>query len=195
MKVIQEILAPQETANDRSIEITNLCFQNGDKVFKGDVILDFETTKSSVSIEAEADGFIYYFCSKGDDVEVGNLLLHITKSPGEKLKQSKKSSSKKNSKNDETKVNFSRSALELIALENISKDKFNDMLFVTEEDVIKMIAKKDAETSVSWDVIEKNIIEGIVPYLVFGGGGHTNNLIEIFSTNETLKFFLKDNRK
>jgi len=185
MILVQEILAPQETVNDGTIQITKLCFNNGDKVCIGDELLDLETTKSSLSIEAEFDGFIHYFCEEGDDVEVGSLLIHITESPNGKLEVPKKTSSKSSSEDDEAKINFSESALKLIELENISKDHFVDMLFVTKEDVKKILDKNGAESDVSWNVIENNIIEGIVPYLVFGGGGHTNNLIEIFVTNES----------
>jgi len=175
MILVQEILAPQETVNDGTIQITKLCFNNGDKVCIGDELLDLETTKSSLSIEAEVDGFIHYFCEEGDDVEVGSLLIHITESPNGKLEVPKKTSSKSSSEDDEAKINFSESALKLIELENISKDHFVDMLFVTKEDVEKILDKNGAESDVSWNVIENNIIEGIVPYLVFGGGGHTNN--------------------
>ena len=59
------------------------------------------------------------------------------------------------------------------------------MLFVTKEDLINFLDKKGVKEEISWNVIENNILEGIVPYVVFGGGGHTNNLIEIFVNNES----------
>ena len=77
MNILEEILVPQESVNDNNVIITKLFFQNGDHVKKGDIILEFETSKSIVEIESNFDGFIIYYFESGDEVNVGNVIAKI----------------------------------------------------------------------------------------------------------------------
>jgi len=70
---------PAEDVNDEKAKIVTLNFVSGKRVNKGDLIYSFETTKAVVEVETEYDGFIQYFVSEGDDLEIGSLVCEISK--------------------------------------------------------------------------------------------------------------------
>ena len=56
--------------------------ESGDAVTKGDVLLEVETDKTTVEIEAEEDGFLVDVCaSAGDEVPVGKVIARISDKP------------------------------------------------------------------------------------------------------------------
>src|SRR5438128_8921495 len=77
MNVLQEILVPLLSVNDQSLTIQELTFSQGEKVKKGDIIAVLETSKTTYTVEAEADGYISYFCKAGDDLPVNEILAKI----------------------------------------------------------------------------------------------------------------------
>ena len=183
MAVVQEIYVPQETVNDQSVLVTKLFFKNGDKVSAGNELLELETTKSTFTLEAGRAGYIHYVCKKDDVFDVGELLLQITDFPNEDSIKQKEPISSNFTEVEALKTNFSDSALRLIEKENISKESFTGMIFVSVEDVNRVLEKMDETRDVAWETIEKNFSDRMIPYLIFGGGYHTSNIIEIILTN------------
>jgi len=80
MAVLLEIYVPKEIVNDKFVKIVKLYFKSGDAIKKGDVLVDLETSKTIISIQADLDGFINIFCKEYDDVEINALLMNITSS-------------------------------------------------------------------------------------------------------------------
>ena len=80
MAVLLEIYVPKEIVNDKFVKIAKLYFKTGDAIKKGDLLVDLETSKTIVSVEAEIDGFIDIFCTKGEDVKKDSLLMNIVDS-------------------------------------------------------------------------------------------------------------------
>jgi 2-oxoglutarate dehydrogenase E2 component (dihydrolipoamide succinyltransferase) len=83
MSILQEILVPQETVNDEFVTMAKNYYDNGDKVKPGDVLVDIETSKAVVAIEAAQEGFVEYLCEEGDDVTVGDVIIRIHDKPTE----------------------------------------------------------------------------------------------------------------
>ncbi len=77
MILLQEIKAPLDSVNDDTLLVIELKLSDGDKVVSGDVIIELETSKAIVTIEAEVDGVIKYLCEEGSDINVGHVLANI----------------------------------------------------------------------------------------------------------------------
>lgn len=138
MKVLQEIIAPQETVNEEFVTITHIHFSTGDKVKKGNTLIEIETSKATSSIESEADGYVEYFCKVGDDVEVGEIMVKVYDSFD---KQSADAAEDESDDDDLSDITFSKSALELIESEKLDKRLFKDYDFVTLDDVREILNK------------------------------------------------------
>src|SRR6201995_202430 len=77
MAVLQEIKVPLVSVNDRSLTVVEIPFSSGDKVNKGDVILVFETSKTTYDVEAQVDGYIQYLCVADRDYDVNAVVAKI----------------------------------------------------------------------------------------------------------------------
>lgn len=135
MKIIEEIIIPQESVNDQNVIVVELFFKNGDAVKNGDVILEIETSKSIVTVETQKDGFIEYYCKVGDKVDVGAVVSKIfdvyEKNENNIVVETKEVLATTN--NDISfETIFSNKAQALIEKNNISKDKFLGLDFVNE---------------------------------------------------------------
>jgi len=156
MSVLLEIYVPKETVSDEFATIAKLYFKSGDAIKKGDVLVDLETSKTIVSIEAEMDGFIDIFCKEGEDVEISSLLMNIVDSMNteEQVNIVSNNITEPEVEEIDTDTIFSKKALELIKTNNIPKSKFSNKDFVNEEDVLnvsnpKEENKKPKETNLS----------------------------------------------
>ncbi len=142
MTILQKITVPHESVNDQYLTVITLCFKSGDIVKKNDIILELETSKTLLTVEAQADGFISYFCDKGDEVAVNDLIAQITDEPylHEELlvttHENDKKSEIKSEKRTDVETIFSIKAMEIIAKEGIKKELFNEFDFVTETVVL-----------------------------------------------------------
>jgi pyruvate/2-oxoglutarate dehydrogenase complex dihydrolipoamide acyltransferase (E2) component len=77
MNILKEIRVPQESVNDDTVNVVRLGFAHGAAVTAGDVVIELETSKVNVSLEAEVDGFVHYVCKEGDEVAVNTLIVVI----------------------------------------------------------------------------------------------------------------------
>ncbi len=77
MAVLQEIKVPLLAVNDTSLTVVAISFTSGQKVKKGDQLMVFETSKTTYEVEAEAEGYVQYFCETGKDYEVNELVAKI----------------------------------------------------------------------------------------------------------------------
>ena len=63
---------------DWSGKVVEIYVNKGDKVSRGDALLDVEIEKAILTIESEVEGIIKkIYVSKGDEVYPGDLLLEI----------------------------------------------------------------------------------------------------------------------
>lgn len=136
MAVLQEINVPQETVSDEYATVAKLYVKNGDKVSKGNALVDLETSKTIITIEAETDGYVQIYCKEGDDVKIGALLIKIVDSLEVKKEDI---STKLVMSKVESNAIFSKEALNLIKKHNISEEIFNDYDFVSKDDVLKIV--------------------------------------------------------
>lgn len=148
MSILNEIKVPLISVNDTSLTVVSLSFANGDAVKKGDIILVFETSKTTYDVIAEADGFVQYLCEEDTDYAVNDIVAKIVSDVNEidKTIVSKKSQNAPASKSInapsvkvvsdwEGETLFTAAALELMESSGIKKDAFAGRDFVNKYDV------------------------------------------------------------
>jgi len=143
MKVLQEIYVPHESVNDQKLIVVGMNFKTGDKVKKDDVVIELETSKAIVTLEAAVSGYIVYHCDLNDDVEVNRLVVQITD-----VKQKANNTNRGNSRNivaadSEAVTNiepqFSKRALALLNEKKLSKHIFKGQGFITEDTILNYL--------------------------------------------------------
>jgi pyruvate/2-oxoglutarate dehydrogenase complex dihydrolipoamide acyltransferase (E2) component len=147
MSLLSEIFVPQETVNDEFATVTKIYFKNGDAVKAGDPLIDLETSKSVVTIDAEVAGYIDLFCREGEDVANGALLLKIVDTVDSLRSDNEKADSRVQAVASGNTL-FSRKALLLMEEHSVPKASFEGADFVNEADVaISLNLKKDVKSS------------------------------------------------
>ena len=77
--MIQEVTVPRLSANEDEILVTEIVVEEGERVEAGDELFVLETTKISVSVEAEEDGYVRrIFLVPGEMAEVGAVAMLLT---------------------------------------------------------------------------------------------------------------------
>ena len=108
-----DLKIPRENANDDTVLINKIFFKNGDKVNKGDVLFEFETSKASIEFEAPEIGILYDFTiTEGAQVSVDTIIGSIKKEAMAVAKNKKTiilSADNENNKNKDD-INISNSA-------------------------------------------------------------------------------------
>jgi pyruvate/2-oxoglutarate dehydrogenase complex dihydrolipoamide acyltransferase (E2) component len=85
MALLAEIKVPLLAVNDTTLTVAELACAAGTKVKTGDVIMVFETSKTTYDVEAVAEGFIQYCCEAGQDYEVDEVVARIYSEAAEAL--------------------------------------------------------------------------------------------------------------
>ena len=83
MALLQEIQVPLIAVNDTSLTVVEINAAAGSKVKKGDLLMVFETSKTTYDVEAETDGYIQYLCEVDHDYEVNAVVARIFSEPAE----------------------------------------------------------------------------------------------------------------
>lgn len=83
MPVVQEIKVPLLAVNDTELTVVDIPYAQGSPVKKGDVIIVFESSKTTYDVVAEADGYVSYACEQGQDYEVNQVIAGIYSSKEE----------------------------------------------------------------------------------------------------------------
>jgi pyruvate/2-oxoglutarate dehydrogenase complex dihydrolipoamide acyltransferase (E2) component len=126
MALLQEIKVPLLSVNDTSLTIIETTLKTGDAVSVGQVILVFETSKTSYEVIAESSGYIQYLSAVGEDYAVNETVALIFSDPKEtdasivvSIKKSPKTQFRNTTdRNGETQ--FSAAARKLIDENNLS---------------------------------------------------------------------------
>jgi len=160
MPLLQQIKVPLISVNDTSLTVVDIPFSTGDKIKKGDIILEFETSKTTYDVRAEEDGYIQYLCENGNDYDVNDIVAIIYSEANEikKIVVEKKVENKSAVK-DHVKIEsigtwegdtfFSASANVLIDSSGTDRNKFKGRDFVSKEDVEEILGLKKSGNKVS----------------------------------------------
>ena len=78
-KILHSYIVEKEGVSDNGYELTSVNFSNGNLIKKGDVLLEYETSKTAVEVISEFDGHFYTPFNEGDEIKVGDVVAYITK--------------------------------------------------------------------------------------------------------------------
>lgn len=74
-----KITAPSVNVNDEFVTLMEWTRKNGEFVKKGEIIFIIETTKATVEVESDFDGYLFYLDNLvGSKIKVGNLMALIS---------------------------------------------------------------------------------------------------------------------
>jgi pyruvate/2-oxoglutarate dehydrogenase complex dihydrolipoamide acyltransferase (E2) component len=144
MALLQEITVPLLAVNDTTLTVVDVAFPNGQPVKKVDIILVFETSKTTYEVTAESDGFIEYLCEADRDYEVNQVVARIFSTASEIVKDRilakehtpRVEATTRNIANDWTgDTLFSLEAIHLIESLRIDRSAFKGRDFVSRQDV------------------------------------------------------------
>lgn len=172
-----KIIVPKDNVSDEFYQLIQWLFVDGDRVRKGEVIALLETSKATIDIFAESDGFIFTNANSGDEVRVGSVLGVICsesiKPDFEHIGSNRETPT--NTKNEKSSIvcdsNFSKKARQLIEKHKLDPLLFSDLSLVRESDVEKYLNKAHQPKSIS---------NGLFPRIVvYGGGGLGKMIIDL----------------
>jgi pyruvate/2-oxoglutarate dehydrogenase complex dihydrolipoamide acyltransferase (E2) component len=72
-----DFIVPRDNVNDESVIVRSLYANSGDYVNKGQLVLEVETSKTNIAIEAPEDGYILHKLESGVELKVGELMFSI----------------------------------------------------------------------------------------------------------------------
>ncbi len=143
-------------------------------VQQGEILCTLETTKSTVDVTAEVDGYVVGLSfTVGQTIQAGEILAYLAESPDWNppaqltIPKDQKLSRPSN-------LRISQPALTLAQLHNVDLAHFSGDVFVTEKmvrDLIEQSQLPGAERQ--WGTFDPNSI------IIYGGGGHGKALIDL----------------
>lgn len=143
MKLLETIYTPQESVNDDFLSLLTVMVKSGDPIKKGQLIAEMETSKAVVEVHSPADGYILVHVQANTDVKVGTRMFEVFDSPvsGDMITPAITTTTHAVAAShvQETAVVntvFSKAALAYIEKNNIDKNRFKGLAFVTTKDII-----------------------------------------------------------
>lgn len=157
MAPVQEIKVPLLAVNDTSLTVVDIPFTHGAAVKKGDVVVVFESSKTTYDVVAETDGYISYICETGEDYDVNAVIANIYNTPEElpTIKQEQQQKVMPLAVKEhlaeaiavwEGDTMFSPAAVALMKTHNLAAETFSGRDFVSKSDIEQYlgITKKTA---------------------------------------------------
>jgi len=119
MAVIHTIDTPKDNSDD-ALLVRKLYYSNNDKIKKNDELIDLETSKTAIIIEAPIDGYIEYVVTSGQSVSIGETVIHIHDEPF-----TEKTTGENSGDTDSSAIDFSRKIISKQAQQYITDNKID----------------------------------------------------------------------
>lgn len=71
------VSAPRENVNDDVVIVRNIIATDGEQVRSGQAVIEIETSKTIIEMEAPEPGIVHLHVKEGDEVPIGEALYHI----------------------------------------------------------------------------------------------------------------------
>lgn len=175
------VFVPKESVSDDTCLVTEIVVPEGKPTKMGDVIAVLETSKASFDVESPANGFVFWNCTVGDRVAVGDAMAIISATetrPSNAPLPARKEPDRATSAAEGTErsgTRFSQPALELIRRHGLSPDRFLGRAMVTRADVEAELAASNPSAPER----EAPTTSGSSRIVILGGGGHAKMCIDI----------------
>lgn len=197
------VIVPQDNVSDDRYLLLSWNVADGETIADGDVLGEFETSKSVFELPAESAGTFYALAAEGVEVAVGDLVAIIAATeltddhlaalrttcrlsddprPSSAAPPGSQPTATPDSRGDG--VRFSKAAEELIAARGVDKSRFTEPGLVRRADVERFLASAvDAPAPAPRSLVETQAVEtrqvsGSSIVLV-GAGGHARMLLDL----------------
>lgn len=195
---MEKIYCEKFNTNDDSYLVELINVDSGVLISEGDLILEFETSKANIEVEAEFSGFIYHDLKEGSEVKAGEVLYVISEQQIDNFDYSLFSPNLSKKVIDDfsayDEVTFSKGAKELIKKEKVNIkniiERFNDQDFIS-KDIVESYLKDSS--IISGEKINPFKVKKIA--FIGGGQGFTQCLDLVLKTNELLPIMIYDDIK
>jgi len=174
-----EVLVPRENVNDDFVVIRSIHVLSGESVKKGQVVVEVETSKTNIEIEAPDDGKVSHDLSEGDQLSVGSILFIVGEASTTHDNKEKVNAENTHDDPNFKGIKFSIEAEKRIKELGISKSIFNKG-WITAYDV--NLSQNIESNSANRHVILQNTIinrSGKDKIIILGGGGHSKMCLDI----------------
>lgn len=168
------ITIPLINPNEPGALLVTLYVSTGQHVVRGDKLCTLETTKSTLELTAETDGYVVGLASSvGQTVQAGEILAYLANSP-DLTPTTNPIATKTQIPSHPADLRISQPALILAQQHNVDLSAFSSEVFVTERLVQELIDRSMKPTSqFQTGQFELNAI------IIYGGGGHGKALIDL----------------
>jgi hypothetical protein len=130
-KIFKVISAPHINTNDLEMEVIEWYFNNWDYIEKGITICDVETTKATMSIESDHEGYIYKVIDKNKSVKVGEPIAYVFDT-----NDHNQIDFVEKAVDEEKNMNITKKARHLLEKNNLSINDFPNNSIITSDTVI-----------------------------------------------------------
>lgn len=171
-----KVIVPKENVNDEEVTIVKVHHKSGTFIKKNDCIVEIETTKVNIDIDAPIEGFISHSLSEGDVLEVGTVICEID--DGSEPQVSKNNEDEVELAPEKTELKISKKAASRAKELNVDISQIKSGM-VTISDIEKMAARIENSNNTHYErgAKAKNSI------VIVGGGGHAKTCIDIIKQN------------
>ena len=168
------ITIPLINPNESGALLAALYVSSGQYVRTGEKVCTLETTKSTVDINAESDGYVVGLVSIiGQTIQAGEILAYLAESP-DWNPPSQPLTTERQYPARPPGLRISKPALTLAQLHNVDLSHFSNDEFITEKLVMDFIERaKIPQLGLQPGKLDPNSI------IIYGGGGHGKALIDL----------------
>ena len=180
----EPVLIPFLNPNEVDGILVSLPIQNGQKVFKGDVLATFETTKAEADIVSEREGYVAGLDRvQGQPVHSGEVLCYLAEEPGLVMTKPRSVDGRSQSP-AETQPTLSipagmrltQPALTLLHLHQLDLSQLPMGTLITEAMVQEILTRSAsaslAEHPETKTVQQLDVLYNSTSMIIYGGGGH-----------------------
>lgn len=171
------ILIPKENVSDTVYTVVACHVENGQKVEKGEIILELESSKNNIEISAEHEGYLYINVKESQTVEVGTLCAAISPEPQLAPQYFEKQITSINniaSEGAKSALRISTAARTLLKKHNLQPQDIKQSGLLRTADITTYLhAQEPAKTKLPIPTSSKKSI------IILGAGGHAKMCIDM----------------
>jgi len=146
-EVLCELRIPHETVNDDVVIVNRWRVQHGSAVRAQDVVVEIETSKAVIEVEAEADGFLEILHPEGAEVPVGEVIGKVLAAAVGSESPSASAPTPGAARDSDAPATISKKAQRLIDEHGIDVAIFEGKGLVREVDVIRALEQRESESA------------------------------------------------
>lgn len=183
------VFIPLVNPNEPEAQLASIAVQEGQQIQKGDQLCTLETTKSTLEVLAELDGYVISLQSRaGVTVRAGDLFCYLSESPDWRPPKvdAPGAANEMHGKNENfvpAGLRMTRPAQERARELGVDLERFPRDRLITVELLNKLLEQENSTVQAAVMEVQPTFDASFV--LVYGGGGHGKAVIELLRASGT----------